>query len=914
MPSESTYSQTTAQFTNSGFVPIAKPLISKLPERYDTPANDYQQVDPGLELTRMGYTNGEYEFATGLGSTNNNLSPSVYSSQTARSLINNLKQEAAVVAQDSAAQQLYDLPSMTDRSLRYSDKYNNYLQGNGANEEFTVNSQTSAESSRQNFLKQLSSDVEVAKFLKSAATEQNEEIVSPEQTESADTEPNYGDRNQQQEYQRNKMRKPSYQVMSEEQQLFSPEIANQIMKNFAQPSDIQTNSLSENNLQHSSPSTESEIQSLINQLLSSANSNPSHYDSQKSHSDLLANLQQEFQSSNLADLSNFGTSHLENPHSLSPLNGIQGFSPTTEGGQLPAPHGYKHVGYITIPAGSANVPNMLGTPAAGLPIIRPMPLVSGSQSAPNAIPNQRLPIGMNPQKHVQSFQEHVKKHNDQMKQASESKPRRTFLSRWNPLNMLRRLRQRRERRQTNDLISPGGMNDLLPMSGYGFGGGGYGMPPLMSGGISGLGGMYASMSNPSPVYAGMGGYGPQMGPYSGYGGYPGYGYGYAPTNYGQQQSGGSEGSKGESSESSSSSNSMMSGTPSDGNSQSSGPMPMMMPYNPMGAYSPLGPMAMGSMPMPYGFAPQQQSSSSSSSSSSTQEQSGISQLPGGFNLSDLLKDEEDEEPSRFRRFLSYLNPMNLFRRFRDRNSTQNDERKRFGRFRRDISDENGSKSTLHFPESYSENTSDESNPRASRVLFLKRSGRKSRIRFPRNDGSDANNYNETKDINNNKEKKDKLDLSDSGLHALSDSSEENNGRGGRSRFTHRRSRRPNGQQRTHFSNDRQLGLMGSGNFEVIRGGAFKLEEASGSHPLRDDGSIYDGENSGSVFSALEDEFFDSANPEVLGFQGFNGFGSMYNSLSASNKIPKLMAADKRRDLIGNIENAALTTTELKATS
>ncbi|OTF79002.1 hypothetical protein BLA29_015164, partial [Euroglyphus maynei] len=54
------------------------------------------------------------------------------------------------------------------------------------------------------------------------------------------------------------------------------------------------------------------------------------------------------------------------------------------------------------------------------------------------------------------------------------------------------------------------------------------------------------------------------------------------------------------------------------------------------------------------------SSSGSSGSSNDQVSSALAgqTLPGGINLSDLLKDEEEEEPSKFKKFISYLNPAN----------------------------------------------------------------------------------------------------------------------------------------------------------------------------------------------------------------------------------------------------------------
>ena len=581
---------------------------------------------------------------------------------------------------------------------------------------------------------------------------------------------------------------------------------------------------------------------------------------------------------------------------------MQNFSPAPEGAQLPAPPGYKHVGYITIPAGTANVPSLMT--GAGLPIIRPMPMMSAQTQDASG----RLPLGMT-QKHLQSFHDQSKK--TQEKQTSESKPRRTFLSRLNPLNMLRRLRQRRERRQTGDLTPQSTNNDILRMSTNGV----YGMTsPMMGngygsisglGGMSGLSGMYASMSGPQPVYSGLPGFSSSgMSPYSGgysFGGFPSNGFNYMS-------------SSGKDMTQSAASNGMMTASSPEGMT-----MPMMMPYNPMGGFSQMTPMAMPSMPMgamgsmgsmgsmggqmPYGLMPQQTSQSQSSQEESgQQEENNPNQLPGGLNLSDLLKDEEDEEPSRFRRFLSYLNPVNLFRRLRDRNNTDNDDRKRFGRYRRSTSDID-EKSFVHFP-----NTA--SNPRDSRLSAHHRSGRKSRMRFPRNNDSELNSFNKTKD-KDLEVKDDKLDSADSGLHTLSDhNSDESVGRP-RNRYNVRRNQRP--RQRTHFES-RQLNLMGSGNFEVIRGGTFRPEETSTPAPREEDHdrALYDTETNGNVFSPSEDEYYESGGPEVLGFQGFNGFGSMYNSLSASNKVPTI---DKRTDVsIGSIENPALTTQELKATS
>lgn len=640
--------------------------------------------------------------------------------------------------------------------------------------------------------------------------------------------------------------------------------------------------------------------------------------------------QMDYPTPNMNDFAQFQGNPMPNPLStqsqMSDVGGIAGFQPAPEGNQLPAPPGYKHVGYITIPAGAANLPNMVSQPNNGLPMIRPVPI--------NGAPDMSKLTGLKGGKDG-------KKIHDQ--KVSESKPVRSFLSRLNPLNMLRRLRQRRERRQTNDMPSSDyipnmGSSSSAKYSNYGsygqssmassypmspYAASGYGSISGM-GGISGLGAMY---SNPSAMYgpAGYGSYG--------YSGYPGYGYmpqassPYMPVTGGMGDM--KTGATPSGNDMAVSASAMSPQTASSPHMPMS-PMGMMMPMNmpmgsmggmaPMGGMGGMGPMGgmagmsgypgypgmgampMSSMPMPYGFGgphgsmPGPQSSSSSGGSSSESSGSngsggdqsnplgGQTQLPGGLNLADLLKDEEDE-PSRFRKFLGYLNPMNMFRRFRNNTS---EERKRLGRFKREVP-----------------------------MYLVHVNGKKAQMKEQKDKASKSNDSSDTSaDFNLTFSKADNDDATDDMVAHDSIPS-----------VSHGRRK---SSKRSKYS------LMGSRNFEILRGGTFQSDSEQSSSPIvSTDTNDYDSTSTSlngaaNVLSELDDDMYDTDAPEILGFQGFNGFGSNLNTLSASNDSPNYVEMKKSGSMtssvvhesahksgekpFASIENAAITNSDLKAIS
>lgn len=531
---------------------------------------------------------------------------------------------------------------------------------------------------------------------------------------------------------------------------------------------------------------------------------------------------------------------------FSEMNGIAGFQPAPEGGQLSAPPGYKHVGYITIPTGAANLPSMMSQPNHGLPIIRPIAINGATLSKLNPIKGDG------------------KKNQDQ--KTSESKVMKSFLSRLNPLNMLRRFRQRRERRQTSD------SNDYLPLSakyasnygysspfsyGTGAGGGAYGgMSPMSSLGASMYPGMSsASMYMPSPAAS--------YNSYPLYSSYPGYGYGPASPSSSYM----SPSKSGPSSEMVTSASAM---NPSGMVMSPSSPMspmsPMMMSpmgmanYGPMSGYQSMampypGYPGMHShhahhMPLPYS-SPQSSSSSSSSSQSSSNEQTNSLQnsLPGGINLSDLLKDEEEE--SKFKKFLGYINPVKMFKRFRN-NSDSSDDKKRYSRFRRSVP-----------------------------IVMLSRNDSSSSLDNHQHDDDDMNDH---------------LNEQETLLKPLHETKKKS-------------------------KHSKSSSLLGSGNYELIRGGTFQMKKM---HSLASSKKSSDSNNNNN-----EDDFVSnlrsgltSDQQELLGFQGFNGFA--YNPLQdSSNHRAELSISSsssseddriKRGHTFQSIEPAALASTELKATS
>lgn len=128
--------------------------------------------------------------------------------------------------------------------------------------------------------------------------------------------------------------------------------------------------------------------------------------------------------------------------------------------------------------------------------------------------------------------------------------------------------------------------------------------------------------------------------------------------------------------------------------------------------------------------------------------------------------------------------------------------------------------------------------------------------------------------------------------------------------TSRRGRRIQTGNRGPFgAESRPMGLMGSGNFEVIRGGVLPAgghqpqpqhqgqgPSAESQNRNRNADSAEDFEGDGDergLFSTLDDDFFSAGSPGILGFQGFNHFASgasVYNSLSASNQKSSELAS------------------------
>ena len=851
-------------------------------QNYQMSSNDQLS---NVNVPRMGYSSSNHY---DLSSSANNLA-SIYASPS-KDFLYNEKQEP----QAYETQQYYDAYPFRTNSHYSHEKF---IQSGGSEISPTYKSPQSSSSSnydnQRHFMKQLSNDNDLTGYLKSES-ENNEETA---ESNTSDTlEPEF---ESQHENQNNDNRNQN-----------EDSLINQ---------DLNSNSLSDSPSQTDS-NTDSELQSLINQF---GDSSPSLF---KHQAELLSGLHPGLISSfHPGDYSALAAQYT---HSAS-LPGLQGFTPAAPGSQLPAPPGYKHVGFITIPAGATgpNLPN--------LPLLRPMapgmvpPGSSAQMLRPpvNAINYNRIPqVGLNQPPKLQQYEDQAKKQQEQSKQASELKPQRTLLSRLNPLNILRKLRQRRERRQAGD-----GSNDY-----------GYVVPGYNSlSGLGGLGGLYSNMmsTNLAPVYASaatasipsyshFAGYGASYGPNL-YGSQP-MSYGYLPTAaYGQ-----SSGDSKDSVQSTSQTQTVpmtypMSMMPYYGSGYSSGygsgyssgygsgygsgfGSGYGSGYG--GSYSPMSPMGAFSAPMPMTYQypqsaqPTQQAVASSGDANSasgatggTSEDGGNQQLNnmnvGGINLNDLLKDEEDDEPTGFRRFLSYLNPVNLFKKLRDRGerSANDDSNRRETRFRRDLSEQ--------FMESNNDYSTDQVNPR---IILLKRIKTKNN-RIPK---SNTNDTGFTLDY---------LDSADSGFIPF----HENFGRSRRISFSNRRGRRIN-RPSNHVAESRQVGLMGSGNFEVIRGGTFRPEENS--QFGKTDRPSY--ENEGAMLSAIEDDFYEP-NSGVLGFQGYNGFSPLYNSLSESNKVTKFASYEplqtqqqtqhsKRSDSAAaaspNIEHQALTTIELKAIS
>ena len=689
-------------------------------------------------------------------------------------------------------------------------------------------------------------------------------------------------------YMSSKPHRPPYTVYNDEQSIMHPDSAVHMLKNIAQP-DYAASNVNE----QPQNSADQEMQNLLNQF-SNPNMNPNMAMKPNEHP-----MTQDYPNPNMNEFPPFPENM--GSQSMSDINGIAGFQPAPEGGQLPAPPGYKHVGYITIPAGAANLPNMVSQPNNGLPLIRPIPINSAEMGK------------------LSKNKQDSKKGQDN--KASESKPVRSFLSRLNPLNMLRRLRQRRERRQTSDVSS----TDYLPLSGkyganYGYGampssypispyGAGYSMSGL--GGMSGLGSMYTGMSNPSPVYApNYGSYGSQM--YNGYSGYPGYGYMSAASPYGGMTDVKTASSPAGSSDMSTSASGvvpqaapsshmpmmmpmqgMMSGMSGMSGYGGMSGMPGMSGYGGMG-YPGMGSMPMSSMPMPYGYpghSPMQSSMGSSSSSSSSSQSNDPSNalagqtLPGGINLADLLKDEDDE-PSRFRKFLGYLNPMNMFKRFRNNTS---EERKRFGRYKRGIQ------------------------------MYLVSANKKHQTQIQkRNDETIGGKL--TKDAIVNSTIDSSPNITSELVKSEGESIDEMD-----EILAHDTAPKAVHGRRKSFKRAK-YNLMGSRNFEIIRGGTFQADDMSAPHRSSEQ-SQYDqtatNANGGNVLSEADEEVFDNESPEIMGFQGFNGFSSLYNSLSASSQSPKYVELSKAQSeptavhdqkAFQSIEHAAITSSDLKAIS
>ena len=666
-------------------------------------------------------------------------------------------------------------------------------------------------------------------------------------------------------YMANKPHRPSYSMYNDEHSMIHPDSAVHLLKNIAQPSEYPQSNMNE----QQTNSGDQDMQNLLSQFSSSNLAI-------KPNEQNVPSLSQEFSNSNMNDFVPF-SENLASSSPISDINGIAGFQPAPEGGQLPAPPGYKHVGYITIPAGAANLPNMVSQPNNGLPLIRPIPINSVDLSKLN--------------KNKDSKKGHDNK-------GSDTKPVRSFLSRLNPLNMLKRLRQRRERRQTNDISS----NDYLPLSNkyssnYGYNGltNSYSLPYGYNslsglGGMSGLNGMYTSSSMYAPSYASYS--------FGGYSGYPGYGY-MSPV-VSPYQSASITDMKAATNGASGDMNVAASAVSPQASTSPHMPMtmPMMMPMPVAGyGYPGMSSMPMSSMPMTgyvypghsHPHIPSASSSGSSSSgSSSTNEQTNPlanQNLPGGINLADLLKDEEDEEPSRFRKFLGYLNPMNIIKRFRNNTS---EERKRLGRYKRDLQ--------LYL------------------VNGKKASQIQKRIDEAKKESMSNNSLRSALDIEPTNSTSELVKVVDS---EPIDEMDEILAHDSVPKVIHGRRKSP---KKVKYN------LMGSRNFEIIRGGTFQTEDIA---PLRSsESNEYDqtttNVNGGNILTDSEDEIFDNESPEILGFQGFNGFSSMYNSLSASNQSPNFAepsmntseskVSREEQKVFQSIEHAAITNSELKAIS
>ena len=812
--------------------------------------------------------------------------------------------------QQQQQQQSFETPKNDEPFKDYS-----YTQAHSVDHYFDENRARPESSNRQYYKVPINSaDSDGGKYL---SDNNRPSYQQPSQSNGNSDEPSVADlhpsepepygknqNNQHSNYMTGKPHRQPYSVYNDEQSMIHPDSAVHMLKNIAQPDYAQSHGSEQTAMTQSS--ADHEMQSLINQFTNqqSMAMKPNH----DQHS-----LQQDFPSPNMNEFAQFpvNESPMGAPNSMSDINGIAGFQPAPEGGQLPAPPGYKHVGYITIPAGAANLPNMVSQPNSGLPLIRPIPINSAAEMGK-----------------LNKNKQDSKKNQD--KQVSESKPVRSFLSRLNPLNMLRRLRQRRERRQTSDISS----SDYMPLSSkYAAGYGGYHsgmhsasaypMSPYGSsyGSISGLGGamsgmnsLYSSMASPSQMYS------PSYGSYA-YGGYPsaGYsGYGYMPhaASYmapATDMKAASSSATGDMSAAASAPQAAASHMP-----MGMGGMPMMpmsMPgmsgmsgYSPMGSMGMMGSMGsmgsmgypgmgsmgsmpMGSMPMPYGYpghgmqSPASSSSSSSSSSDSNNPLAGQT-LPGGINLADLLKDEEDE-PSKFRKFLGYLNPMNIIKRFRNNTS---DERKRLGRYKRDV-------------QMYLVNVKQQQQKQQAE----ERSDSAAETHSPTLDSADQNSTSSAD-----------LEKSDGG--EATDEMDDILAHDTAPKAVHGRKK---GFKRAKYN------LMGSRNFEIIRGGTFQADDVAplrSSEPSAYEQTATNNENNG--LSEVDEEVFDNEAPEIMGFQGFNGFSSLYNTLSAtkqtahfaepskasSSQSSAAVHPEQKGASFQSIEHAAISSSELKAIS
>lgn len=198
------------------------------------------------------------------------------------------------------------------------------------------------------------------------------------------------------------------------------------------------------------------------------------------------------------------------------------------------------------------------------------------------------------------------------------------------------------------------------------------------------------------------------------------------------------------------------------------------------------------------------------------------------------------------RFLSRLNPMNLFRRLRSRNQSKDA-----------MPDINNLKSLESMMASESKRKS----------FFVKRSG----------------------EIEDRNETIIPAENNPFGMYRRTMGRPPMRFDNERPRFQSRRGRRLSSRGGyIEGSESRPVGLMGSGNFEVIRGGFFPGNGQGGDGGAAASSNQGSGteleDDSGNVFSSLEDDFF-SAGPGIIGFQGFNSFAgaSIYNSLAPSNQ-------------------------------